>query len=230
LAVGHIRGGLSRSLRHGFRGQGFDRLLSGFLSWRKAIFAPRPAASRSGLFQPATRRGNRQMGIAALARQESRAKAVDMTVWVGQSLAQRQPVGPCPKLAIPLGFAEPNFWPAPPTAGQRGRHAKFCRLRAVGGRPGTGLAFGRPNRHAGTRQPSLYRGLPRAYHSSGHLGAFAFLHTPRALPRSHDPTCGRHLFACPKRLTRDRPRRENCALIYERINSLAFAANHAKIT
>jgi hypothetical protein len=170
LAVGHIRGGLSRSLRHGFRGQGFDRLLSGFLSWRKAIFAPRPAAARSGLLQPATRRGNRQMGIVALARQESRAKAVDMTLWVRQSLAQRQPVGPCPKLAIPLGFAGPNFWPAPPTAGQRGRHAKICK---------TQRGWGTSRNRFGLRGPQPPRGHAPAISISRSAPRLSFERPPR---------------------------------------------------
>jgi hypothetical protein len=170
------------------------------------------------------------MGIVALARQESRAKAVDMTRWVRQSLAQRQPVGPCPKLAIPLGFAGPNFWPAPPTAGQRGRHAKICKTQRGWGTSRNRLGLRGPQPPRG-HAPAIYIAVsPTPIIRSGHLGAFTFLHAPHALPRSHDPTCGRHLFSCPKRLTRDRPRRENCALIYERINSLAFAANHAKIT
>jgi hypothetical protein len=38
------------------------------------------------------RRGNRQMGIVALVRQESRAKAVDMTLWGRQSLANANPL------------------------------------------------------------------------------------------------------------------------------------------
>jgi hypothetical protein len=229
LAVGHIRGGLSRSLRHGFRGQGFDQLLSGFLSWRKAIFAPRPAAARSGLLQPATRRGNRQMGIVALARQESRAKAVDMTLWVGQSLAQRQPVGPCPKLAIPPGFAGPNFWPAPPTAGQRGRHAKICKTQSGWGTSRNRLGL---------------RGAPTATRARASHLYIAVSPTPiiRATTSGLSPSCTRHtrfqgrmiqlagVIFSHAPITRDRPRRENCALIYERINSLAFAANHAKIT
>jgi hypothetical protein len=139
-----MRGGLSRSLRHGVRGQGFDRLLSGFLSWRKAIFAPRPAAARSGLLQPATRRGNRQTGIVALARQESRAKAVDMTLWVRQSLAQRQPAGRAQ--SWPFHSASPGrtFGQLHPPQDSEGGTLKFARLRSVGGRPGTGLAFGAP--------------------------------------------------------------------------------------
>jgi hypothetical protein len=118
------------------------------------------------------------MGIVALARQESRAKAVDMTLWVRQSLAQRQPVGPCPKLAIPLGFAGPNFWPAPPTAGQRGRHAKICK---------TQRGWGTSRNRLGLRGPQPPRGHAPAIY-------IAVSPTPiiRAATSGLSPSCTRH--------------------------------------
>jgi hypothetical protein len=87
LAVGQNRGGLSRRPRSGVRSANFDRLLSRFLSERKATFAPRPADARSGLLQPAAAWASWRW-----ARQENHATAVDMTLWMRQSLANANPL------------------------------------------------------------------------------------------------------------------------------------------
>ena len=69
----------------------------------------------------------------------------------------------------------------------------------VSGTPRNRLRFqGVPNRPAAiVRQPSLYRGPPRAKNPSNHLGAFAMLRAPRRSLQRLAVKCARRLYLMP---------------------------------
>jgi len=108
----------------------------------------------------------------------------------------------------------PPYWPARNPGPSVWKHGKAAGRMAVTSKE----VFERKVRR-------WLRGPLHTNHPSDHFGTFTILHAPGALPRSHDPT-ERHLFTCPMRPTRDPPRQEKCAIIYELPNSLAFASNH----